>query len=404
MNSDPTGYFTLAGLSGAISVENILRNAYISSIAGGFLSFFDALVGGERDAAALMDSFKQGAISGAVAGAFFSSVAAFGNINCLTSLTTKLSLGTAATYFGVEGAQGAAQSFKEGKIIQGIYRMILSLISFVGAGKSYGEALKTADAINNGSTCFVAGTLVLTDDGEKPIEDIEVGDHVYASDPETGENAYKEVLNVFIRQSNIIIHVFVNGEEIETTPTHPFWVENEWVTADKLKAGDVLTRADGTTCAIDRVYAEFSNKAITVYNFEVADFIQVHLDEYFLHRFVDLLLGKLVKTEFGVEVEVLIHRQFLNQEVVLRHIADNALELFALFGVVVAVDGDSAALERVIADEEVQERRFAHAGAAHDADEVARLLKERGCRFWSLDNGILCCRRKILSLPFVRRV
>ena len=59
---------------------------------------------------------------------------------------------------------------------------------------------------------------------------------------------------------------------IETTPSHPFWVENEWVTADKLKAGDVLTLADGTTCAIDRVYAEFSDKAITVYNFEVADF------------------------------------------------------------------------------------------------------------------------------------
>ena len=124
----------------------------------------------------------------------------------------------------------------------------------------------------NGSKCFVAGTLVLTEDGEKPIEEIEVGDYVYASDPETGESDYKEVLNVFIRQSNIIIHVFVNGEEIETTPTHPFWVEDEWVTADKLKAGDILTLADGTTCAIDRVYAEFTNKAITVYNFEVADF------------------------------------------------------------------------------------------------------------------------------------
>ena len=187
-------------------------------------------------------------------------------------MTTKLFLGTASAYFGVEGAQGAAQSFKEGKIIQGIYRMILSLICFVGAGKSYGEAIKTADAINNGATCFVAGTLVLTEDGEKPIESIKVGDYVYSTDPETGESDYKEVLNVFIRQSNIIIHVFVNGEEIETTPTHPFWVEDEWVTADKLKAGDVLTRADGTTCAIDKVYAEFSNKAITVYNFEVADF------------------------------------------------------------------------------------------------------------------------------------
>ena len=60
-------------------------------------------------------------------------------------------------------------------------------------------------------------------------------------------------MNVFIRQSNIIIHVFVNGEEIETAPTHPFWIEDECNTADSLKAGDVLTLADGTTCAIDKV-------------------------------------------------------------------------------------------------------------------------------------------------------
>jgi len=42
--------------------------------------------------------------------------------------------------------------------------------------------------LNNG--CFVAGTLVLTID-DKPIE---AGDLVLSSDPETGEVAYKEVL------------------------------------------------------------------------------------------------------------------------------------------------------------------------------------------------------------------
>ena len=273
MNSDPTGYFTLAGMSGAISVENILRNAYISSIVGGFLSFFDALVGGEKDAAALMDSFKQGAISGAVAGAFFSSVAAFGNINCVTSLTTKLFLGTASAYFGVEGAQGAAQSFKEGKIIQGIYRMILSLISFVGAGKSYGEALKTADAINNGATCFVAGTLVLTEDGEKPIESIKVGDYVYSTDPETGESDYKEVLQTFINESSELVHIHVNGEEIVSTPTHPFYSPvRGWTSAVDLRAGDILVLSNGEYVVVEQVQHEILEAPVKVYNFEVQDF------------------------------------------------------------------------------------------------------------------------------------
>ncbi len=48
----------------------------------------------------------------------------------------------------------------------------------------------------------------------------------------------KSILDVFIRQFNIIIHAFENVEEIETTPTHPFRVEDEWVTADNMKAGD----------------------------------------------------------------------------------------------------------------------------------------------------------------------
>ena len=35
--------------------------------------------------------------------------------------------------------------------------------------------------------------MVLTDEGEKPIEEIQVGDKVLAKDAKTGEMAYKEV-------------------------------------------------------------------------------------------------------------------------------------------------------------------------------------------------------------------
>ncbi|WP_416861282.1 Hint domain-containing protein, partial [Intestinibacter bartlettii] len=34
--------------------------------------------------------------------------------------------------------------------------------------------------------CFVEGTLVLTENGLVPIEDIEVGDYVWAENPDTG--------------------------------------------------------------------------------------------------------------------------------------------------------------------------------------------------------------------------
>ena len=45
------------------------------------------------------------------------------------------------------------------------------------------------------SQCFVEGTLVVTEDGDKPIEEIKAGDLVYSTDPETGESEYKEAFN-----------------------------------------------------------------------------------------------------------------------------------------------------------------------------------------------------------------
>ena len=61
------------------------------------------------------------------------------------------------------------------------------------------------------STCFVAGTMVLTIEGSKAIEEIEAGDLVYSTNPETGESEYKEVVRAFRKESDVIIHIFVNG-------------------------------------------------------------------------------------------------------------------------------------------------------------------------------------------------
>ena len=114
------------------------------------------------------------------------------------------------------------------------------------------------------SQCFVEGTPVLTNEGNKPIEEIRAGDLVYATNPETGESGYKEVLRTFRKESDVLIHVFVNGEEIETTAVHPFWVENRWVSAKDLKEGDMLTLAGGSAARIAGVYGEKLDEAVVV--------------------------------------------------------------------------------------------------------------------------------------------
>ena len=121
--------------------------------------------------------------------------------------------------------------------------------------------------------CFVAGTKVMTADGLKDIEDVEVGDYVLAENPETGEQEYKEVVNTYIHEKDIIVHIYVGDDEIETTREHPFYVEGiGFVQAGSLKPGDILRLADGRNLEVREVETEHLSEPVYVYNFEVEDY------------------------------------------------------------------------------------------------------------------------------------
>ncbi|MED1919775.1 polymorphic toxin-type HINT domain-containing protein, partial [Bacillus thuringiensis] len=156
-------------------------------------------------------------------------------------------------------------------------------ISIIPAVKIEGEVSQlTANGVNkavksttfkslSGCNCFTAGTKVLTDEGEKPIEEIEVGDKVLAKDDETGEMAYKEVEWLFQRDVEATYNITVSGEVITTTDEHPFWIVGKgWVESKNLAVGDVLTTSDGKELAIEKIEVKEEHK--TVYNFKVKDF------------------------------------------------------------------------------------------------------------------------------------
>ncbi len=75
--------------------------------------------------------------------------------------------------------------------------------------------------------CFSAGTKVITDEGEKNIEDIEVGDKVLSKNEETGEQDYKEVTALHRNEKDTTYKLSVGNQIIETTDNHPFWVEGK---------------------------------------------------------------------------------------------------------------------------------------------------------------------------------
>ena len=125
----------------------------------------------------------------------------------------------------------------------------------------------------SGHNCFVAGTEVLTENGIKAIETIEQGDLVWAWDEETGDVALKEVVETYVNETEELVHIWADGQEIVTTPSHPFYSPIKgWTDAVDLRAGDILVLVNGEYVVVEQVQHELLEAPILVYNFQVADY------------------------------------------------------------------------------------------------------------------------------------
>ena len=134
---------------------------------------------------------------------------------------------------------------------------------------------KTAKA-----ACFTAGTKIYTEKGFKNIEAIKAGDYVWSENPETHEKALKKVKKIFVREKDSIIRLAINGEVIETTDEHPFYIEGKGFTEAKwLKAGDEVRLATGNTAEVETIEKIQLDKTVKVYNFEVEDFHTYYVAE-----------------------------------------------------------------------------------------------------------------------------
>lgn len=165
-----------------------------------------------------------------------------------------------------------------------------------GVVDSSGSTAKTyfyrKDAQGNTVAC-------LNENGEevrKPIETVAVGTMVLAYDEETGEKAYKPVVQLFKNETKrwctVTVEVDGQKEQIVSTPGHQYYLPNntenreiglkqehesyitlseKWVSACKLKAGDKVLLSDGKYGIIVSVKIEELETPETTYNFEVED-------------------------------------------------------------------------------------------------------------------------------------
>lgn len=128
--------------------------------------------------------------------------------------------------------------------------------------------------------CFTAGTRIHTEKGFKAIETIKPGDRVWSENPETNSKALKKVKKIFVRGKDSLIRLAINGEVIETTDEHPFYVEGRGFTAAKeLKAGDEVRLEDGTAARIESSETRQLDRPVKVYNFEVEDYHTYYVSE-----------------------------------------------------------------------------------------------------------------------------
>ncbi|MEW2417876.1 ricin-type beta-trefoil lectin domain protein [Streptomyces sp. NPDC046866] len=143
--------------------------------------------------------------------------------------------------------------------------------------------IATAEAriASDGCNSFAPGALVLMADGSsRPIEDLEPGDKVVATDPATGETVAKDVTATIQGEgTKHLVELTINANEdtgssntITATDNHPFWVADlaKWVDATDLQPGQWLRTSVGTLVQITAVKRHTSQHA-TVHNLTVAD-------------------------------------------------------------------------------------------------------------------------------------
>ena len=122
-------------------------------------------------------------------------------------------------------------------------------------------------------TCFTGDTLVAAENGQKRIDEIKVGDKVWAFNVETGESELKTVTKVYVHSVDEILRLYTDEGDIDTTANHPFYVIGKgWVAAGDLVVGDEVYNLDETASAILDLEIEILDEPVLVYNLEVEDF------------------------------------------------------------------------------------------------------------------------------------
>jgi hypothetical protein len=181
------------------------------------------------------------------------------------------------------------------KAIPAVVRAVEKIVTFVA---TKGKKLPVA-APPGCFRSFAGSTPVLMADGtHRPIEDIEVDDHVIATDPETGEQAAKAVTDVWVHQDDLF-EFEIDGEPVVATDDHPFWsvTDQMWKVTQDLTRGERVLAADGRTPTVTREIATDTREIGLAYNLAVSGLHTYHVssNDILVHNTGDGPVGEVFR-------------------------------------------------------------------------------------------------------------
>ena len=122
------------------------------------------------------------------------------------------------------------------------------IVDAANAGDNLADIANVADDLPCPLNSFRADTDVVKLTGESDIAAIEIGDYVLAWNEANNTLGYYPVTATIHHTDLVLIELIINGEWIETTSEHPFYVEKiGWTNAENLQTGMLVQRADGST-------------------------------------------------------------------------------------------------------------------------------------------------------------
>jgi hypothetical protein len=157
-----------------------------------------------------------------------------------------------------------------------------------------------------GSGCFVGTSLIWTPNGDRPIQEIVVGDSVLSWQTNTRSLVVRRVKKVLVHRSQPIWTLRLDGRigTIRTTACHTVLTAGGWVKVDRLTVGDHILQVGGSGLEIKGITGPSSEE--DVYNLHTRVEHNFIVDGVIAHNFTVLrrtrtLLHRLVFD--GVEFE-----------------------------------------------------------------------------------------------------